>query len=111
MVHRDARREPGACRSSVAEVPGSAHPPLHLPGADAELVLEGGPHPQGAGLLVLGDADALARKVPRTVDTGVVADEDVGVRAGPTSGLPRGCTRTARLIQWASSWERQGYRS
>jgi len=79
MAHRDARREAGSGCGGVAEVPGSAHPPLHLPGADPELMLERGPHPDGAGLLVLGDADPLAHQVLRSVDAGAVADQDVSV--------------------------------
>ena len=73
--------EPGG--AAVTALLGTLHMPFHILGPDSEFVLERGPRPQRRGLLVLGNADALALQVFRPFDAGGAADQHPGVEEAP----------------------------
>src|SRR5574341_1562161 len=68
-LERNSRRRRKSGGAAVAQLLASLHVPIDLVLRHAEIMLQNTSHPEGSGLLVFADADALARHVARLSNT------------------------------------------
>ena len=82
-MHGDARWRFESRGAAVAEFGRALHEEFHVLRADAPFVLKRAARPQRAGLLIFGDADALAFQVFGLLDPRILAHQNMRVEEAP----------------------------